>query len=277
MNAIDLRGIRTVTGIVLCLGVFIWVVLPKRGSLTTGDQREKLSRAVKGIPAGASFYVKTEAFLKANGIAYMTQGRCDPVLYLLFRLLTGGVVGVLFCQIMNGWLFVPGCITGYFLVRMIVRLSNQRDNRAMMEDIKTLYDTLRIQSKAGVFLTPALAECYLMVKNRRLKQALLELTNQITAQKDVEEAVEGFRSKFDNGFLEDFCLVVRQSLSSGQTVQMLNDMGEQLAGLQHAITLKEEEALKRKLMLLQVAYYIGMLSILLLVFIQTLMQELAGL
>ena len=47
--------------------------------------------------------------------------------------------------------------------------------------------TLKIQTKAGVFLSYSLSECYLIVKNARLKAAMLEMTNKIVIKNDVNE------------------------------------------------------------------------------------------
>ena len=56
----------------------------------------------------------------------------------------------------------------------------------MMPDIKVIYDTLRIQTKAGVFINEALGQCYLKVRNERLKEALLILNGKLIRDKDIE-------------------------------------------------------------------------------------------
>lgn len=46
----------------------------------------------------------------------------------------------------------------------------------MLNDIRLIYDTLKIQSKSGVYITDILSECQLLVQMPRLKKALMELT-----------------------------------------------------------------------------------------------------
>ena len=128
-------------------------------------------------------------------------------------------------------------------------------------DLKRVYDTLRIQTKAGVFLTSSIAECYLVAENKRLKKALLELNNKIIAKNDIESAIEDFNSKFKNPYIDTFCIVIKQSLESGKTVQILEDLSAQIKDIQQAISIREAERVKYKLEGLQFLVYVGVIAI----------------
>lgn len=206
-------------------------------------------------------YDSIETFLNTKGAVYMFGSIANPVIYMLIKTLaflllfmTGVSVGGFILAFLLG-------ITGFFLPDILLTVSNSADNDAMLGDIKCIYDTLRIQTKAGVFLSASLSECYLAVRNRRLKSALLELTNDISTRRDIDDALERFNEKFDCGQIDIFCIVIRQSMESGRSVKVLEDLSLQMNDLQHAINMKEKEALDRKVQVIELLIFIGLLAV----------------
>lgn len=206
-------------------------------------------------------YDSIETFLNTKGAVYMFGTIANPVIYMLIKTLaflllfmTGVSVGGFALAFLLG-------ITGFFLPDVLLTVSNSADNDAMLGDIKCIYDTLRIQTKAGVFLSASLSECYLAVRNRRLKSALLELTNDISTRRDIDDALERFNEKFDCGQIDIFCIVIRQSMESGRSVKVLEDLSLQMNDLQHAINMKEKEALDRKVQVIELLIFIGLLAV----------------
>ena len=206
-------------------------------------------------------YDSIETFLNTKGAVYMFGTIANPVIYMLIKTLaflllfmTGVSVGGFALAFLLG-------ITGFFLPDVLLTVSNSADNDAMLGDIKCIYDTLRIQTKAGVFLSASLSECYLAVRNRRLKSALLELTNDISTRRDIDDALERFNEKFDCGQIDIFCIVIRQSMESGRSVKVLEDLSLQMNDLQHAINIKEKEALDRKVQVIELLIFIGLLAV----------------
>ena len=184
-----------------------------------------------------------------------------PVTFLLVKLLAFlllFMVGISFNSILAG--LILG-VLGFFLPDILLNVSNSMDNDTMLSDIKCIYDTLRIQTKAGVFLSASLCECYLAVKNRRLKSALLELTNDISTRREIDDALERFNEKFDFGQIDIFCIVIRQSMESGRSVKVLEDLSLQMNDLQRAINMKEKEALDRKVQVIELMLFIGLLAV----------------
>lgn len=206
-------------------------------------------------------YDSIETFLNTKGAVYMFGTIANPVIYMLIKTLaflllfmTGVSIGGFALAFLLG-------ITGFFLPDILLTVSNSADNDAMLGDIKCIYDTLRIQTKAGVFLSASLSECYLAVRNRRLKSALLELTNDISTRRDIDDALERFNEKFDCGQIDIFCIVIRQSMESGRSVKVLEDLSLQMNDLQHAINMKEKEALDRKVQVIELLIFIGLLAV----------------
>ena len=236
------------------------------------DWKENLSKAGE---SGADFvgrilkksklnyfnFHSIQKFLKARGAVYMFGEMATPVTFLLVKLLAFlllFMVGISFNSILAG--LILG-VLGFFLPDILLNVSNSMDNDTMLSDIKCIYDTLRIQTKAGVFLSASLCECYLAVKNRRLKSALLELTNDISTRREIDDALERFNEKFDFGQIDIFCIVIRQSMESGRSVKVLEDLSLQMNDLQRAINMKEKEAMDRKVQVIELMLFIGLLAV----------------
>ena len=236
------------------------------------DWKENLSKAGE---SGADFvgrilkksklnyfnFHSIQKFLKTRGAVYMFGEMATPVTFLLVKLLAFlllFMVGISFDSIPAG--LILGVI-GFFLPDILLNVSNSIDNDTMLSDIKCIYDTLRIQTKAGVFLSASLCECYLAVNNRRLKIALLELTNDISTRREIDDALERFNEKFDFGQIDIFCIVIRQSMESGRSVKVLEDLSLQMNDLQRAINMKEKEALDRKVQVIELMLFIGLLAV----------------
>jgi len=236
------------------------------------DWKENLSKAGE---SGADFvgrilkksklnyfnFHSIQKFLKTRGAVYMFGEMATPVTFLLVKLLAFlllFMVGISFNSIPAG--LILG-VLGFFMPDILLNVSNSMDNDTMLSDIKCIYDTLRIQTKAGVFLSASLCECYLAVKNRRLKSALLELTNDISTRREIDDALERFNEKFDFGQIDIFCIVIRQSMESGRSVKVLEDLSLQMSDLQRAINMKEKEALDRKVQVIELMLFIGLLAV----------------
>ncbi|MGN0334814.1 MAG: hypothetical protein ACI4DV_04015 [Lachnospiraceae bacterium] len=156
---------------------------------------------------------------------------------------------------------IPLAVLGYYLPEILMEISNDADNAEMLEDIRSLYDTLRIQAKAGVFLTQSFMDCYLIVKHPRMKAALLEFNNQMLAKSSFSEAISKLEQQFDNPYIDALCLVLKQSMESGRSVQILTDLSSQMTDVEHALRLKQKEKLDRQIQLLQLLLFVGMLGI----------------
>ena len=234
----------------------------KESALKVSDAgNDFVGRILKKSKLNYFQYDSIETFLNTKGAVYMFGTIANPVIYMLIKTLaflllfmTGVSVGGFALAFLLG-------ITGFFLPDILLTVSNSADNDAMLGDIKCIYDTLRIQTKAGVFLSASLSECYLAVRNRRLKSALLELTNDISTRRDIDDALERFNEKFECGQIDIFCIVIRQSMESGRSVKVLEDLSLQMNDLQHAINIKEKEALDRKVQVIELLIFIGLLAV----------------
>lgn len=203
-----------------------------------------------------------QKYLESTGATYMFKGFANTGFFIMLKILSAILLYFLVMQISKNFLIVfLIAAAGFFIPELLLNVSDYFDNETILPDMKKIYDTIRIQTKAGVFLDDALSECYLAAKNRRLKSALLELTTEISIKKNIEEALENFNGKFRNEHIKTFCMVINQAQASGKSSQLLRDLSDQMKDLQHSINLKNKEALDRKVQIVELLIFVGLLAV----------------
>ena len=80
-------------------------------------------------------------------------------------------------------------------------------------------------------------------------------------QADVEKALERFQGKFENRYVDALCITVLQALESGQAVELLSDIPEQIKDMEVAIMGRKKSSLDRRITF----YQLGILSAILVV------------
>lgn len=216
---------------------------------------------LKKSSKGYFSYERIEKYLNQMGVNDMFDNEISPSSFILIKIFMALILSLIGIKEGIVLLAIGLALLGFFIPDIFINLSNNEDNNKILLDLKKVYDTLRIQTKAGVFLTNSIAECYLVAENKRLKKALLELNNNIIAKHDIESSIEKFNSKFKSSYIDTFCIVIKQSLESGKTVQILEDLSEQIKDIQQTISTKESEKVKYKLEGLQFLIYVGVIAI----------------
>ena len=221
------------------------------------------------LKSGAVFWMPwltEERYFLVRIISSLVCGGCGICLGLLFD----GMQSL--CPIF----FFFGFILGFFLPRIVFLISDARDNEQMAGDIRKLYEYVKIQVKAGMYLTNTLSACYLAISNRRLKQGLLELNSRLIATNSVSIAIADFGQKFTNEYIAYFCLIVSQSEQSGRMAQMLEDMTRQLEDLEKYMMTQKRGRMERKVLILTLFVFVGILLIAAYQLATSLLSSIAG-
>lgn len=228
--------------------------LKKFGSKTYIAARESLLKSMRTSKIKYFNYDEVEQYINSSGLAFMTDYKMTPLMYVLLR--TGlaiflMIIGLQF-SLFAGLVLLP---IGYFGLDFIINVSDKSDNDKMLSDIEDVYDTLRIQTKAGVYITSVLTDCYLVVKNKRLKSAFLKLTSDIAAKNDIDMALDDFRAKFRNEYIDTLVIIIKQSMKTGQAAKMFDDIREQIADIDAAMIINEKNSINGKIILVQMLVY----------------------
>lgn len=216
--------------------------------------------AVKSKDGG--WYQKNYEWLQKKGAAFHFGGWLDPAAWFALNVslaCAGFIIGRQFS-------FAAGAVGGvcfYLLPRALVQYMDHRDNERIMPELKLIYHGLEMQIRAGVYVTDALTECYAGVQNVRLRQALLDLAGAVTMKADVYEALNHFQSSFDNRYIDSLCITLIQALESGQAVELLSDIAEQVKDMEVSVMGRKKNALDRSLTFYQLGILAAVLGIVL--------------
>lgn len=232
-------------------------IIQKQYSKMQGRGKQFLTENMKRAKGKSFNYDYMDAFINKYGVNFMIKG-ITPVGYVALKLIASLFVMIVTMHenVVLGLAFGPAC---YYILDFIFIESNKSDNKLMLEDIKNVYDTLRIQIKAGVYITSVLTDCYLVVKNKRLKKAFLELTSDIAAKNDLEESLDRFTYKFDNQYIDNLATVIKQSMTTGQAGKMFDDIKGQINDIENAMVEAEKQRINAQILIVQALMYVAIL------------------
>lgn len=210
----------------------------------------------------SSWYRRTEEWLKKNGAAFHYGKWLNPTGYLAMRI----IIALLGLLAISGFSVGYGCLTAvllFFLPGWMLSYLNKQDNLKLLPELKLVYHALEIQIRAGVYVTDALAECYSSVQEKRLQQALLDLAGDIVMKADIYEALERFQQKFDNRYIDSLCITLLQALESGQAVELLSDISEQMKDMEATVMERRKGALDRSITFYQLGVLAAVMGVVL--------------
>ena len=252
-----IRGMEVLISLIMLIGLFLLC----RDNRTPGKlltAYHEFAAFLREKEHASSWYQKRTKWLQRNGACFHYGTRVEPLRFLVLELslgLTGIAVGNKI-HIIVGLAAFGGM---FFLPSGLLVMLNKRDNERMLPEIKLVYHALEIQTRAGVYVTDALAECYGSVTERRLKSALLELAGDLVLQADIVASLDKFQGKFDNPYIDSLCLTILQALESGQAVELLRDIGEQIKDMEQVVLERRKAGLDRGVTFCQ----LGVLAVLL--------------
>ncbi len=200
-------------------------------------------------------YEKWNSFLIANGAEFYYGKWMTPVSYIALCVVLG-VCGFL----IGTWRSIGmGCIvslTAIFLPGILLEYLNKKDNEQMLTEMDLVYSALAIQIRAGVYVSNALMECYNSVTHPRLNAALRDLCSDLVMNAELDKALEGLQKKFNNKYIDTLCITIMQACESGQAVELLGDIAEQIKDMQVMIQQKKKNQLDRSTTFYQLGIFV---------------------
>lgn len=247
----------------VCAGGLVFVLV----RLLCGERRshwrllttyQELSGMLKERGRETEWYQRKERWLSQNGGTFHYGNKMTPARYLAARLFLAALGMTVIGAVSWEW-GMAACIFLYFLPVWLLIYMNNRDNERLLPELKLVFHALEIQIRAGVYVMDALAECYGGVREKRLRKALLELAGDIVMKADAYDALDKFQQKFDNRYVDSLCITILQALESGQAVELLGDIGEQIKDMEETVLARKKGALDRSVTF----YQLGILAVVL--------------
>lgn len=228
---------------------------PERLVLTTWRE---ISGLLRKKERESGWYSSTQQWLDKNGAVFHYGSWVDPEKYLALRIVSA-LLGLSAVGTMSPVGGAAAAVLLFFLPGWLLIYLNGKDNEKLLPELKMVYHALEIQIRAGVYVTDALAECYGSVRDKRLRAALLALAGDIVMKADIYDALERFQGRFDNRYVDALCITILQALESGQALELLGDIGEQVKDMEETVLERRKGALDRSVTF----YQLGVLAVVL--------------
>ena len=263
-----------------CVGMLV-LALVKTLSGTYHPERklfgtyQELTGLLKDNKRTYNWYQRRERWIAKNGGAFHYGKSINPVRMLAVQLVLAAL-GMAALAGMSWELAVFGGIMLYFMPMGLLLYMNHQDNQKLLPELKLVYHAMEIQIKAGVYVTDALAEMYGNVQEKRLRAALLELAGDIVMRADIYDAINSFQAKFDNRYVDSLCIIVLQALESGQAVELLGDLGEQIKDMEEVVLNRKKGKLDRSITFYQLTMLAVVLVIALYACVTHMLREASG-
>lgn len=249
--------------LIVCLLLFMLISnMVKTGQVASiyNRGRQYVENNMKKSRNKSFNYDVLKLYISKSGLGHMTNNKITPVSYMVLKI-SFAILGLLAGLQENFILGLILMLVGYVILDFILNESNKADNGNMLKDIKAVYDSLRIRTKAGVFITSVLTDSYLIVENKRLKQAFLELASDIIAKNDMETALENFKNKFDNEYINTLVIIIKQSSKTGQAAKMFEDIRGQIEDIEEALVIREKQKIRTEIIIVQVMVYTSIVAV----------------
>lgn len=195
-------------------------------------------------------YEKLQKWLKSIGAEYAVKGFGDPFQFVVVNLLLVVVVLVVFSalsDLFTGFLVAAALVATEVLILVLI---DRKNNKQMLDDVSFLYDATSIQLTSNIYMVEAISNCLLYIRNKRLKQALIELCSNLSLGGDVRAATKDFSEKFHNEYLDTFCgVIVQVTTETGEAGKLIEDMSKQLSVLKETNFASRKKATENRLQL----------------------------
>ena len=151
-------------------------------------------------------------------------------------------------------------VVGWKFPDIVIKLINREDNEKIFKDMKMLYDSLRIQQSAGIFITNSLMHSYRIVRCKRLKAALRSLSSDIMLDKDIDKALNALSTKFKNDNIDEFVSIISQSVQTGRMRDMLEQINKQMQNMEDIINQKRQSAVDSRMLIIMMMLFLGIIA-----------------
>ena len=248
-----LCGVQILAAVFVALGLVLLGCSVQPGKVVL-QAYETVCMQARKPRKGFFEYERWERYLRIHGASYYYGNWINPVSYFAICILAG-LLGLAIGVSSGALLGLAMSMLGVFLPGILLQYLNKRDNERMLPELDMVYSALAIQIRAGVFVTDALSECYGSVSHIRLRDALQNLSGDIVMKADLDNALERFQGQFNNQYIDSLCITILQATESGQAVELLGDIAEQIKDMELTLQHKKKEQLNRSVTFYQLGIF----------------------
>lgn len=253
-----INALIALCGVLTFLACYVEPIQDKVKSVTTSILLDRMR-----VSKSRYFnYDRMAMYIKSNGVDYMLSESINPVSFIILKSVVGVLLGVfVLSETSNIVACVVAFVVGFWGVDYCVKKNNENDNKNMLMDIASIYDILKIQMGAGVFVTDSIYFCYKNCRNKRLKDGLLQLYIDILSTSNIVESLRKFDAKFQNKNISTLCAVLEQYTITGQAIKTLDNISKKNTMVQTLVNEQYKKTLEGKYHALIVLLAIGIFGV----------------
>lgn len=219
---------------------------------TPADEAKKQIKRIKNSRVVTRFILEKQIWLKKMGASIFLRDQLTVSQWylakVLMSLLLGGiaffVAGPIFKSDAAKMIAVVVGFIGFFLLDFVLRLQNKSSNDEMLSDIMEMSRSVLYGKKGGQYIVDALKDAVIVVENKRLKTALMNLRNNLDSGVSLNDCLDELEMSFANGEISSFCTVIKSLQATGQ-------VNEALRTLENNIEREQVSVNKRRCLILE--------------------------
>ena len=231
-----------------------------------------------------NFVIDKQLQLKKMGAGILLKDQMTVSQWYLYKMLMAGLFFCI-CLFVTDGIFkssaampisIVVAILGFFFLDVVLRSLNKTSNEDMMDDICEMSRSVLYGKRGGQYISDALKDSVMVVENKRLKTALIQLGNDLDGGKSLDDFLQELEMSFSNGEISSFCTVIKSLQSTGQVDEALTTLENNIEREQVSVNKRRCVVLEHKTTMYVILIAMDILGMLLYCIIMKLMAMQIG-
>lgn len=251
---------------------------------TPGKEALKKIKKAKNSSVVRNFIADKQIELKKMVAGILLKDQMTVSQWYLYKLLMAGLFFFICIFVTKGVfhtsaampISIVAAVLGFFFLDMVLRSMNKSSNEDMMDDIMEMSRSVLYGKRGGQYIADALKDSVMVVENKRLKTALIQLGNDLDSGKSLDDCLQELEMSFSNGEISSFCTVIKSLQSTGQVDEALRTLENNIEREQVSVNKRRCVVLEQKTTLYVIMIAMDILGMLLYCIIMKLMDMQLG-
>lgn len=255
------------------------VVYLIKGTTPAREASKKMER-VKNSSFVTRFVIEKQLKLRKMGAGVLLKDQMTVSQWYLYKGLMAGLFGLIVAFIAGGVLrlgvakplTIVVAVIGWFFLDIFLRVTNKSSNDEMMPDIMEMSRSVLYAKRGGQYIADALKDAVIVVENKRLKTALMQLRNDMDSGRSLDECLQEMEMSFSNGEISSFCTVIKSLQTTGQVDEALRTLENNIEREQISVNKRRCLILEHKTMLYVILIAMDILAMILFCIVMKLLE-----
>ena len=269
-----------VTVLFVVLFVFAQGVVYLIKGTTPASEASKNMERVKNSSFVTRFVIEKQLKLRKMGAGVLLKDQMTVSQWYLYKGLMAGLFGLIVAFIAGGVLrlgvakplTIVVAVIGWFFLDIFLRVTNKSSNDEMMPDIMEMSRSVLYAKRGGQYIADALKDAVIVVENKRLKTALMQLRNDMDSGRNLDECLQEMEMSFSNGEISSFCTVIKSLQTTGQVDEALRTLENNIEREQISVNKRRCLILEHKTMLYVILIAMDILAMILFCIVMKLLE-----